>query len=266
VTPTKPRRNREDLRRDLLRIGVSVLSEEGLRALTFKRVFERYEQQTGDRLTNASIIRRVWENQADFRADVLVEVALEENEQEVGRTASAIVPALDQLDLSTPETRQWTLREFCRLGGAANVAYMRESTNWTLWTRIWSLAASGEPIQYRQRIEQALVAGYDAFNEQIEEVYRATARLLGFRLRAPLTFRQFTVAVGTMGQGCGLRDRVDSRGMDGIMLPTGPNGEDQEWTLFGIAFDGVVRQFFEIDPDWQPLDLSSEARRARRQA
>jgi hypothetical protein len=252
LTPTRPRRSREQLRAALLQTGVAVLSEEGLAALTFKRVFERYEKETGDRLTNASIIRRVWENQADFRADVLVAIALEENENEVERTLESVYPILLDLDVGTLEARERTMRELCRLGAAANVEFMRRSGNWPLWTRIWGLAASGEPFGYRQRIEQALVTGYDAFNDRIEEVYMAMARLVGYRIREPLTLRQFTVAADTMGQGCGLRDRLDSRGMDGIMLPTGPGGEDQEWTLFGIAFEGLVKHFFEPDPEWEP--------------
>lgn len=264
MTRTRPRRNREELRQALLRIGVSVLSEEGLGALTFKRVFERFEKETGDRLTNASVIRRVWENQADFRADVLVAIALEENENEVDRTAQSVYPVLADLDVSTPEARERSLRELCRLGGAANVEYMRESGNWPLWTRIWGLAASGEPLDYRQRIERALIAGYDAFNDRIEEVYMAMAKLVGYRVRQPLTLRQFTIAVDTMGQGCGLRDRIDSRGMDGIMVPTGPNGESQEWTLFGIAFEGLVKQFFELDPEWEPGARADPSPKERR--
>ena len=40
--------------------------------------------------------------------------------------------------------------------------------------------------------------------------------------------------------------------MDAIWLPTGPNDELQEWTLFAIGFESLVRRFFEIDPDWRP--------------
>jgi hypothetical protein len=261
VTPRRARRSREELRQTLLQIGVSVIGEEGLGALTFKRVFERFEAETGDRVTNASVIRRVWENQADFRADVLVAVALDENAREVDRTTGSVSPILADLDVSTPEARQRSMCELCRLGGAANVQFMRESGNWPLWTRIWGLAASGEPFDYRQRIERALVTGYDAFNDRIEEIYMAVAKLLGYRLRKPLTLRQFAIAAATMGQGCGLRDRIDSREMDGILLPTGPNGEDQEWTLFAIAFEALVNQFFELDPDWEAAPQPTSSRK-----
>ena len=59
------------------------------------------------------------------------------------------------------------------------------------------------------------------------------------------------------GRDVCLRDRVDQSKMEGIVRQSGPDGEAQEWTLFAVAFEGLVRQFFEIDPDWdqdQPDD------------
>ena len=99
-----------------------------------------------------------------------------------------------------------------------------------------------------------MVAGYDSFNERIEEVYRAMTSYLGFRLREPLTLRQFTIAADSLGQGCGLRDRFDNAHMDGILLPTGQQGELQEWTLFAIGFEALVAQILRLDPDWKGND------------
>ena len=74
----QPRRTKEDLRSLLLDAAQTILREEGLGvgtdALTFKRVFDRVEQDTGLRLTNASVIRRVWENQAEYHTDVLIDI------------------------------------------------------------------------------------------------------------------------------------------------------------------------------------------------
>ena len=248
----RPRRSRDELRELLLSTGELVLREEGLASLTFRSVFRRLEKDTGIRLTNASVIGRVWENQADFRADVLVAIALDQNKDEVDRTFAAVGPALARIDLTTQKSREDALRELCRLGGAANLQVMRDEGNWPLWIGAWGLIVSNEPHEHRERIEAALVAGHDAFNERIEEVYVAMTSLLGYRLRLPLTLRQFTTAADALGQGCGLRDLVDSRNMEGILLPTGPGGQEQEWTLFAIGFHGLVEQFFELDPDWQP--------------
>lgn len=252
----QPRHSREELRELLLEKGQTILREEGLgtgaEVLTFKRVFDRIENDTGIRLTNASVIRRMWENQADFQADVLVAIAQDENEEEFSRTVGAVAPILVTVDLTTHETRERALRELCRVGGAANVRAVRESSYWPLSIAVWALAAFDEPPGHRKKIEEALVSGYDAFTDRIAEVYAAMAELLGFRLREQFTLHQFAVAADALGQGCGLRDRVDQSKMEGIVRATGPNDEMQEWTLFAVAFEGLVRQFFEIDPDWNP--------------
>jgi hypothetical protein len=234
----------------LLATGRSVLRDQGLGALTFKKVFGRLEEETGIRLTNASVIRRVWENRAEFQADVVLSVALEENEQEVDLTVGGVDQILHSADLSSPESRRRALRELCRVGGAANLEAMRQSSNWPMWIDVWGLAVSGEPPDFRKKVAAALVAGYDAFNDRIENVYLGLATFLGFRLRDRLTLRQFTIAADVLGQGCGLRDRVDNSHMEGILRPTGPGGQDQQWTLFAIVFEALVDQFFEIDPDF----------------
>ena len=75
---------------------------------------------------------------------------------------------------------------------------------------------------------------------------------LGFRLREEFTLHQFVIAADALSQGYGLRDRIDSSIDERILRPTGPGGEAQEWTLFAVAFEGLIRQFFEIDPEWEP--------------
>jgi hypothetical protein len=255
----QPKQSRDALRSLLLETGRTVLIEDGLgtRAdtLTFKRVFERVEQDTGVRLSNASIIKRVWENQADYQADVLASVAAEEGLGSFVRTVRALLPLVEGLDVSTPEARHHSLREVCRVGGAANILTLLESPNWSLWIAVWSLATtdppngSQRPDHYHKRIRAALLEGYDGFTSRWEDAYRALAAFLGMRVRAPLTFAQPSVAVGALAEGCSLRHRVDER-MEGIRRPTGPGGEDQEWTLFAIGLEAILLQFLEPDPDW----------------
>jgi len=38
-----------------------------------------------------------------------------------------------------------------------------------------------------------------------------------------------------------------------LIRPTGPNGEDQEWSLFAFGLEALVHQFLEPDPDFQLL-------------
>ena len=240
----------------LLETGRRILREQGLssgaEALTFKTVFDRVDEETGIRVTNASVIRRVWENQAEFQADVLVTVALDDHHEQIDLGVGVVRSMLDDVDLRSPSSREEALRELCRLVGELNAQAVRRSSDWPLWIGVWAQAASGQPLDYRKKIESALLAGFDGFTGRIVDAYAAMAGSLGFRPRTPFTLRQFAIAVDSLGQGYGLRDRIDHSILDSIELPTGPDGGSQKWTLFAVAFEGLVRRFFEIDPDWGP--------------
>jgi hypothetical protein len=255
-----PKRSREELRTLLLEAGrVQVLDEGlgvGVQSLSFKKVFDRIEAETGQRLSNASVIGRIWHNQADYQADVLAKIAVTDGLGEFDSTINALAPLIDNLDVSTPEARARALSEVCRIGGRANILRLLESPNWSVWIAVWVLAVGsdahdGEQIGYQQRIRDALLRGYEGFTSLWEVAYVGLAELVGMRIRAPLSVRQLSVAVGALAEGCSLRQRVDPD-LGGILRPTGPDGEDQEWTLFGIGLEALIMHFFEPDPDWSP--------------
>ncbi len=250
------RHSREELRALILDTGRTMLQEEGLssgaEALTFKRVFDRIERDTGIRVTNASVIRRVWESQSDFQTDVLVTVARGQNGTEIDRAQQALGPILASIDLTTVRSRDQALRDLCRLGGELNAQAVRESTNWPLLIGVWAQAASGQSTVTSKKIEVALLSAFDGFASRIESIYGAMVAMLGLRLREEFTLRDFVIAEDSLSEGYGLRDRLDEAVRRVIVRPTGPTGEPQEWTIFAVALEGLVRQFFEFDPDWSP--------------
>ena len=256
MTAKPTRKSREELRELLLQTGRSMLREEGLssgaEALTFKRVFERVEQEHGIRLTNASVIRRVWDNLADFQTDVLIEVARASSDEEIEFAVDAAGPALRDLDLTAPESRERALVELCRVGGAVSAQAVLQSKNWPLSIGVWALSATGQPNEERQRIGEALLSGFEAYTERIEALYGAMVSFLGLRLRERFTLHDFFVAEDSLSEGYGLRNRVDAGARKVILRPTGPGGEEQEWTIFAVALEALVRQFFELDPEWVP--------------
>ena len=81
-----PRRSRKELRRLLVEAGTELLLEEGLGTgaehLTFKRVFERLESTTGVRVTNASVIGRIWDSQDDFQTGIAQTFRTEDRQRE----------------------------------------------------------------------------------------------------------------------------------------------------------------------------------------
>ena len=107
VTAKRQRRQtREELRARLLHAGRAILLEQGLssgaEAVTFKTVFDRVQEESGIRVTNGSVIGRVWENQAEFRADVLVTIALDDHHEQIEFGLEAVRAILDNADLRTP--------------------------------------------------------------------------------------------------------------------------------------------------------------------
>jgi len=261
VPTRRPRLSRDEVRALFIDTGWAILREKGLgaggEALTFKRVRERVEADTGIHMTNASLIGRVWENQFDYQTDVLATIAADDITSEIEDTLKDLAPILASMDASSETSRRSTMREVCRLSAAANTNALRQSTDWLLWIGIWAMTALGTPPERRRRIESALEQAYQAVTERMEGIYKAGMDFVGYRVRPGLTVRQFTIAVAALAEGCVLRDRVDAVHMNGIMRPTGPDGEEQEWTLFGLALEALAHEFFELDPDWVPAAVDA---------
>jgi hypothetical protein len=234
--------------------GRSILREEGLaaggEALTLKRVCERVEADFGIRYTNASIIGRIWDSQSDYQTDVLAMIAADDSNSEVEESLDRMASFMANMDTSSDEARRWSIRELCRRVSAVHLDTLRNSTNWSLWIGIWAITAVGSAPERRQRIDEALRQSYLDVTDQMEAIYSSLLDLLGYRPRFGLTVRQFAIASAALTEGCVLRDRVDSEQMNGIVRPTGRDGGDQEWTLFGLALYALTEQFFELDPDW----------------
>ena len=256
----RTRRSRDELRGLLVDAGRAILEDEGLTVgagdLTFKRVFDHVEATTGVRLTNASVISRIWENQEAFRADVLVAIASTADASgELDRSIEVLAPLLGSFELSSPEARIRSLCELARVGGEASMRARLETRDWSLWVGVWVLAVTTRLTDRRRHIHQALTGGLEATTDVWEQLFAGITAHLGIRLRQPLTLRQFTVVVSAMVEGSALRQGGDTD-LEVIARPTGPDGELQEWTLFGICMEALALRFFEIDPDWEQAGVA----------
>ena len=253
TTDRRPRQSREDLRALMLTAGQSILLEDGLGtgadALNFKRAFDRIESETGIKLSNASVIGRVWANLDDYQTDVLVELASDTSRSNVSEVADLVAAVLTDSDLSTTEARSDALSEVCRVVGEALGDALRRSVSWSVWINVWTMATSSDLPDRYQRVLSALMQSYDAINREGEDAFGSLMTLFGYRIKEPLTVPQFLNAVGALSEGCSLRDRVDNK-MLGIVRPTGPHGENQQWTIFGIGLHALVLEFFEPDPNF----------------
>jgi|GEM_PF-4285422 len=91
----KVRRSREELRELILDAGRDVLRSEGLGSgaehLTFKRVLAHVEATQGIRITNASVIRRIWDNQNEFQLEVIGSIVNAQGDLEVVATSQVTI-------------------------------------------------------------------------------------------------------------------------------------------------------------------------------
>ena len=235
----------------LIEEGREILFAEGLEAgssnLTFKRVFARVEAKTGVRITNASVIKRIWENQADFQAEVLITIARDEARRAQG-SGRRVIAMLGALDLTTPESRTRALREVCRVEGNASSAAIDQSNNWPLWISVVAMATTAAKPDIRARIKVALADGYMSVTQFWSQNFIALIDVLGLRVRHPMTMDQFSTAAIAYAEGCALRQLAS--GHTGMMIrPTGPDGEDQEWSPFAVGLEALAYQFLEPDPE-----------------
>ena len=251
----RPRRSRAELRALLIQSGLEVLREDGLGSgaehLTFKRVFERVAVSTGTRVTNASVIGRLWENQAAFQSEVLAHVAADEVVDQEHAVMAAVSGVAESADLSTIASRRSVLRELFRVTAEANLQVGTASRSWATVIGVWALASGARGTANTDRIHEAIGRSHAATDRRSIAATEALMEFLGLRVRHPLTADQFSRSCSALVEGCALRDRAGQR-IRGIELPTGPDGEVQEWTILGIGMDALAEQFFEPDPDWTP--------------
>lgn len=247
----------------MLQAGRQILVEEGLgvgaETLTFKKVFARVERERGIRITNASVIGRVWTNQDEFRADVVAQAAskmLKADEEylvsEYQRVAMEAHEAVGAYPVDTEESRTARMLEMIRHSSTTGMGDSNDLHHTMLRTVVWMMAAfSGGESPSNEELVASLRAGYVSALDRHEELIRLAAASIGFRLRPGMTFRAFTQAQIALVEGNVVRRGVFGQ-LPPAFLPTGPEGSDQEWSIVALGIRALTQQFFELDPEFQP--------------
>lgn len=249
-----PRRSRDELRALLLTTGVELLQERGLAGgaphITLNEVFAALAERRGERVTPASVYKRIWDTQADYQLDLLVSAAAyypDGEEQPTLDAARAVVRAADR---STTDGRQAALREVCRVAGDVHVRVLEASRAWQIWVGVWALTVSTPSKDDDRVLGPALLAGHEKATAALRTALDEIISVLGFRVQAPLSVDQLAFAIGALAEGMALRDRFATVDRTMTLPRRGDGVASPDWTLFGVAVDALMARFLEPDPDW----------------
>lgn len=281
------RRTRDELRTVLLDVGVDILLRQGLvggaEHVTFSDVFAEAESHWGSPINPASVYKRIWASQSDFQRDVLMSAASFYPDGEEQPTLEAARRVLARSDLSTPGSRSAALSEICRITGDIHIRILEASRPWQIWVGIWALTVSTPSTADDELLGPAIQVGHDKATAALQAVLEEVIPAVGYRIDSAFTYEQLALAIGSLAEGLALRDRfatdrlrhidrrdtvpqgnktsrgtksvkatgLEDRTMDGrASTDSAVTAHEvvQRWTLFGVAVEGLVRQFCEPMP------------------
>ena len=240
----------------MVKVGMRVQREGsvsvGAGRLTLKRVFDELQREQGIRITHAPVIGRIWENQEAFQRDVTAATALDDSSEESTSTLIKMIAIVEEADLRTVAGRRQAIVDLSRPIGEASLDDLLESETWPTWVGVWAGASSQARDTMDPTLSEALTSSYEALAENYSLVFDEILFSLGMRMKDPYQLRQLAVGITAMAEGCALRDRYDRHTLRGIERATGPDGQVEQWTLFGIAIESLCRQMLEATPRWRP--------------
>ncbi|MEI8050267.1 MAG: hypothetical protein WCI12_02385 [Actinomycetes bacterium] len=255
-SPTRSRRVRRskvELRELVLGSGIEVLHAEGLGTgvenLTFKKVLDHLQESSGIRITPASLIRRVWQDQKDFQFDVVRTIITEQGEGEIGEVSDSLSETFARLDLSSPKMRRASLDELIRVASKDYLSTTISPLS-TIQTALASYALAGGDAGVNQEFLGLFSEATALLTRQYVEIYELALEAVGFRIRPGLRIEQMAVAILSFGEGSLLRRSTAPEAFAPMFLPREIDGASVEWDLFGFGVKAIVEAFTEEDPDW----------------
>ncbi|MFV0307841.1 MAG: hypothetical protein ACK5OX_08875 [Desertimonas sp.] len=273
---------RRDTLGALLDAGIDLLELEGL-ALGAERIsLERAAAHAG---IGRATAYRLWRDaplrpQEAFQAAMLCAVVEELSAQDEAwsRVAGAVTDALGRigpLDRMTPRERWSALVEVIRVGAAIELGDRYGRPIWRM--RAGLLAAAGTRLEAPATSDVGPDDLIDALRttaiqvlERHVPLYHQIMGHFGLRVREGYRVEHFTLLAICVIEGVSLRLPFSPREVTDVQTPYSP-GDGSGWTLVGAAVVGLVREFFEPDPEasWtidvgtSPADGAAQPERQR---
>ena len=249
----RPRRSREELHDLVLAAGRELLLSEGLGTgaehLTFKRVLAHVEVTQGIRVTNASVIRRIWDNQEEFQLEVVRSIVESQGDMEVAVTSDMLDEAVGRIDLRTPEARRASLAELIRVSCATFLEAATGSNASIQMALATYIAANGMAGSSSPLIDQFKETNR-RLTEEYELLYGTGLAAVGWRIRPGLSLHDAAVIISALAEGVLMRMLVEPE-IDHTVVQVRPSdGAEVEWSLLAVGMDALVDFYAEPDPDW----------------
>lgn len=157
--------------------------------------------------------------------------------------------AKEDLASADPAERARIARNMIRIGANESFRRLDTSSNWLIYSALRTAAVSrfDDP-----ELRQAVLEGEEYLIRRYTGLYKMISDAVGLRIREPYTYEEFAICAYALNEGIANRLSSSFRRYD-IERPTGPDDEMQPWTLFAIAFESLVPEFFELEEEW-PTD------------
>lgn len=234
--------------------GREVLLSEGLgngvEHITFKRVLAHLEATRGLRVTNASVIRRIWHDQEDFQGELIGTIIDTQIDLEVAAVTRSVEELTAHVDLSTPELRRASLAEIIRVA-CANYLDAASGSDAAIQMALITYvlanprAAAVAPRRGRFRRTDEWLSG------EYQSIYLAALELVGWRVKPGLSIDDASATITALADGVVMR-MITDRDVPTTVTQVRPmDGADVEWTLLAIGTNQIVEFFAEPDPDWE---------------
>lgn len=250
-----PRRSSAEIRELLISTGSAILLQEGLGSgfseLTFKRVLDRLRDEKGIHLTHASFIGRIFENQSEFQEEVHALLIEGINQTEFAGVIDAALPILEQVDLSSLDSRVAVMDEVSRVGSIAQEKAIRGASSWSIWLHAVAFETTprhDDSTRFRDKLREILKAETAEFAALYDEILT----FLGMRTKDPFTIEDLTVAIAALAEGAAIRGFIEPEIFKMVTLPSLLDDGTSEWTSLGLGIRALTSYMVEPIPGWTP--------------
>jgi len=257
------RRPREELRQLVLDAAVELLHQSALTitvdALSYQSVFNHLAETKGVKVTHASVHERIWASQRDFQVEALEAAIQQVPSGNHEHFAKAATEALASLPHDSEHDRNYAMREITRLA---------MNTNWTnaaggnellrvlrLLCVLESPPGDGDLDPDADTNPDPVLALVGKARRDTTELYKTLIRQLGesvgvnLRPNLGMDIDEAVEFLATSANATITGMEIDQAVLGHKMkqLPTGLNGELQDWYPIALATWALVAFIFDID-------------------